>query len=90
MLPRVSNAVAAEAAKGDATQQVNRPRAYPQSMNDRPSKNRPLQSDPVRCASYLLAGRAQSYAGCWVTRRSGDMVCRGVADLDAVVEPDLR
>ena len=32
--------------------------------------------------------RRQSYAGFWVTGRSGGVVCRHVDDLDAVVESD--
>src|SRR6266567_3301451 len=34
------------------------------------------------------AERAPSYAGFWVTRRSGGVVCRHFDDLDAVLESD--
>ena len=32
--------------------------------------------------------RGASYAGFWVTRRSGGVVCRHLDDLDAVIESD--
>ncbi|WLA85847.1 NAD-dependent epimerase/dehydratase family protein [Bradyrhizobium elkanii] len=35
-----------------------------------------------------LARAGASYAGFWVTRRSGGVVCRHLNDLDAVVESD--
>ncbi len=35
-----------------------------------------------------LGNVSQSYAGFWVTRRSGGVVCRHFDDLDAVLESD--
>ncbi|WLA87050.1 alpha/beta fold hydrolase [Bradyrhizobium elkanii] len=40
---------------------------------------------PERVSHLVLFG---SYAGFWVTRRSGGVVCRHLNDLDAVVESD--
>ena len=38
--------------------------------------------------AYRQAGAYASYAGFWVTRRSGGVVCRHFDDLDAVLESD--
>ena len=36
----------------------------------------------------VLEGVVRSYAGFWVTGRSGGVVCRHVDDLDTIVESD--
>ena len=49
--------------------------------------------DPWAMTEIIRVGNAQqlrqqSYAGFWVTRRSGGVVCRHLDDLDAVLEFD--
>jgi uncharacterized protein len=44
--------------------------------------------EPFTVKSMAQAGWARSYAGFWVTRRSGGVVCRHLDDLDAVRKSD--
>src|SRR6266566_9623313 len=51
--------------------------------------NRLLASSRLRSTTDKVSTHIfRSYAGFWVTRRSGGVVCRHLDDLDAVLESD--